>query len=43
VFELHGGRYQEVAHARGGERFTASQPFPVEVVPAQLIAGLLPG
>jgi Uma2 family endonuclease len=43
VFELRAGRFQEAAHVRGGERFAASQPFSVEVIPAQLIAGLLPG
>ena len=35
--------YQQVAHARGEERFTAARPFPVEIVPARLVAGLLPG
>jgi Uma2 family endonuclease len=42
VFELDNGRYQEVAHVRGEERFAAARPFPVEVVPAQLVAGLRP-
>ncbi len=43
AFGLDGGRYRQVAHVRGDERFTASEPFPVEVVPARLVAGLLPG
>jgi len=42
VFELANGRYQEAAHVRGEERFAADRPFPVEVVPAQLVAGLRP-
>jgi Uma2 family endonuclease len=42
VFELDNGRYQEVAHVRGEECFAAARPFPVEVVPAQLVAGLRP-
>ena len=32
-----------VAHVRGEERFTAARPFTVDVVPARLVAGLLPG
>jgi Uma2 family endonuclease len=42
VFELNAGRYQETAHVRGEERFAAARPFQVEVVPAQLLAGLRP-
>jgi hypothetical protein len=43
VFELSEGRYQETAHVRGEERFAAVRPFPVGVVPAQLVAGLRSG
>jgi hypothetical protein len=43
VFELHDGRYQQVAHVRGRKPFRAQRPFPVEVVPARLVAALLPG
>jgi hypothetical protein len=42
VFELNDGRYQEAAHVRGEERFAAARPFPVEIVPARLVAGLWP-
>ena len=42
VFELRDGRYGQVAHVAGDEPFPASKPFPVEVVPAQLVRGLLP-
>ncbi len=43
AFELRDGRYQQVAHVRGEERFTAARPFTVEIVPVRLVAGLLPG
>jgi Uma2 family endonuclease len=43
AFELRGGRYQQVAHVTGGRPFRAERPFPIEVVPARLVAGLLPG
>jgi Uma2 family endonuclease len=42
VFELRDGRYQQVARVTGGKPFRAKRPFPVEVVPAHLVAGLLP-
>jgi Uma2 family endonuclease len=42
AFELRGGRYQQVAHVTGSKPFRAERPFPVEVVPARLVAGLLP-
>lgn len=42
AFELRDGRYEQVAHVRGDESFRAQHPFPVEVVPAQLVAGLQP-
>jgi len=42
AFELRDGRYQQVAHVTGGKPFRAERPFPVEVVPASLVAGLLP-
>jgi Uma2 family endonuclease len=42
AFELREGRYGQVAHVAGAEPFRAERPFPVEVVPARLVAGLLP-
>jgi Uma2 family endonuclease len=42
AFELRDGRYQQVAHVTGAKPFRAERPFPVEVVPARLVAGLLP-
>ncbi len=42
VFELRSGRYRQVAHVTGSKPFRAQRPFPVEVVPASLVAGLLP-
>jgi Uma2 family endonuclease len=43
AFELQDGRYEQVAHVTGGQTFRAQRPFDVEVVPAHLVAGLLPG
>jgi Uma2 family endonuclease len=43
VFELRDGRYEQVAHVTEGKPFRAQRPFDVEVVPARLVAGLLPG
>jgi Uma2 family endonuclease len=43
AFELRDGRYEQVAHVTGGQVFSASRPFAVEIVPARLVAGLLPG
>jgi Uma2 family endonuclease len=42
VFGLAGGAYREVACVTGGEAWTATQPFPVRVVPADLVRGLHP-
>jgi Uma2 family endonuclease len=42
AFELREGHYQQVAHVSGGQPFRALQPFPVEIVPARLVADLLP-
>jgi Uma2 family endonuclease len=42
VFELRDGRYQEAAHVAGDEVFAADRPFPVEVIPSRLVAGLRP-
>lgn len=42
VFELCAGRYVEAARVGGDEPFVAARPFPVEVVPARLVAGLPP-
>ena len=43
AFELRGSRYVEAAHVTDSEVFAARGPFPVEVVPARLVAGLPPG
>jgi len=37
VFELRGGRYQQVAHEAGDEPFPAGQPFPVTISPSALV------
>jgi Uma2 family endonuclease len=37
VFELVDGRYIERAAVKGNESFEAEVPFPVRVVPAQLV------
>ncbi len=42
VFELAGGDYKQIAHVTGGQAWTAGQPFPVRVVPADLVRGLRP-
>jgi Uma2 family endonuclease len=42
AFELRAGRYVEAARVSGDEPFAAARPFPVEVVPARLVAGLVP-
>ncbi len=42
VFELAEAEYRQIAQIRGSERFDAKLPFPVRVVPAELVAGLLP-
>ena len=42
VFELAEGAYREVAHVAGDESWTATAPFPVRVVPADLVRGLRP-
>jgi Uma2 family endonuclease len=40
VFELANGRYEESGHVVGDQRFGATRPFPVEVIPARLVDGL---
>jgi len=42
AFELRDGRFEQVAHVTGGQVFRAQRPFPVELVPARLVADLLP-
>lgn len=42
VFELDGGVYRQVSHVVGDEPFEAQHPFPVRVVPTDLVAGLRP-
>ncbi len=43
AFELRGSRYVEVANVAASEVFAAREPFPVQVAPARLVAGLPPG
>jgi Uma2 family endonuclease len=43
ALELRDGRYEEVTHVIGRQSFQARQPFAVEIVPARLVAALLPG
>ena len=44
VLELdEAGRYREVTVVRGAEAFDATRPFPVRVVPADLVAGIPEG
>jgi Uma2 family endonuclease len=38
-YRLSRGTYAEVGRAVGGQRFAAATPFPVEIVPAALVAG----
>lgn len=40
VFELHDGRYEQAGQATGDEPLRTARPFPAEVVPARLVAGL---
>jgi Uma2 family endonuclease len=40
AFELRGSRYVEAAHVTDDQVFRSRKPFPVEVVPARLVAGL---
>jgi Uma2 family endonuclease len=42
AFELSGGRYEQAGQAAGDEVFRAARPFPLEVIPARLVAGLRP-
>ena len=37
VLELRRGRYAEVVRVLGDERFSAVRPFPVTIVPAELL------
>ena len=43
AFELRGSRYAETAHVTAGDVFGASEPFPVKVMPARLVARMPPG
>lgn len=42
AFELRAGRYVQVAHVVGDQPLRAERPFPIEVTPSRLVAGLLP-
>jgi hypothetical protein len=42
AFELDDRAYREAAHVTGQESWAAQRPFPVTVVPAQLVARLKP-
>jgi hypothetical protein len=37
VFELRSGTYEQTAHVIGGEEHRAAVPFPVTIVPSQLV------
>jgi len=37
VFELRSGAYEQTAHVIGGEEYRAAVPFPVTIVPSQLV------
>jgi hypothetical protein len=37
VFELRSGAYEQIAHVIGGEEYRAAVPFPVTIVPSQLV------
>jgi Uma2 family endonuclease len=43
VFDLTDGHYVAVAHVSGTSAVTAERPFPVELVPSRLVAGLPQG
>jgi Uma2 family endonuclease len=43
AFDLREGHYEQVVHVTDSQVFGATRPFDVEVVPARLVAGLLPG
>jgi Uma2 family endonuclease len=38
VFELHSGSYEQTAHVTGAEEYHAEIPFPVTIVPSQLVS-----
>ncbi|HET9138929.1 Uma2 family endonuclease [Actinophytocola sp.] len=40
VFELVDGRYRQVAEVKGDDAFEAERPFPVRIVPAELLGRL---
>jgi Uma2 family endonuclease len=40
VFDLSNGTYKQIAHVSGEEPFRAERPFPVTVVPSDLVARL---
>jgi Uma2 family endonuclease len=42
AFELHDGRYRQVAHVTHNKPFRAQKPFPVEITPSRLVTKLLP-
>jgi len=42
AFDLVDGRYVEVARLAGAQRWMAGKPFPVELCPDDLVAGLRP-
>ena len=42
VFELADGDYKQIAHVTAGQAWTASRPFPVQIIPADLVRGLRP-
>ena len=37
VFELRSDTYEQTAHVIGGEEYRAAVPFPVAIMPSQLV------
>jgi hypothetical protein len=42
VQRMPDGRYRQSAQVNGDEAHRAEKPFPVEIIPSALVAGLLP-
>jgi Uma2 family endonuclease len=40
AFELGDGRYEQVAHVTGDDEFRPAHPFPLRVIPSELVARL---
>jgi hypothetical protein len=40
AFELNRGSYEQIAHVTRDDGFAAQRPFPVRIVPSQLVVKL---